>query len=46
MDVLSAKIINDKDKMYIETVLNIELRPIIFSSTLKDKLIFNTKITI
>ena len=42
VDIIDAKIINEKDKMYIETELNIKLRPVLFNSILKDKLCFNT----
>lgn len=43
IDIESAKIINDNDKMYIESVLNVQLRPIIFQNVLQDKLVFKTK---
>lgn len=43
VEVCSAKIVNDYNKMYIESILNIQLRPIIFQSILKDKLTFRTK---
>jgi len=43
IDVESAKIISNGQKMYIESVLNIQLRPIIFQDVLKDKLIFIAK---
>lgn len=43
VDIESAKIISDNDKMYIESILNIQLRPIIFQDVLQDKLVFKTK---
>lgn len=43
VDIRSSKIINDNNKMYIESLLDIQLRPVIFNSILKDKLIFKTK---
>jgi len=43
VDVTDAKIVNSEDKMYIESVLDIELRPIIFSEALKGKLVFKAK---
>jgi len=43
VDVDSAKIINLEDRMYIESILDIELRPIIFSGALKEKLVFRAK---
>ena len=43
IDVESAKIIENNDKMYIETILNIELKPFIFQNILQDKLVFKTK---
>ena len=43
IDVESAKIIENNDKMYIETILNIELKPLIFQNILQDKLVFKTK---
>ena len=42
VDVLSSKIISDKNKMYIESSLNIQLRPVIFQDILRDKLVFRT----
>jgi len=43
VDIESAKIINSDNKMYIESELKIQLRPVIFQDFLKDKLIFYTK---
>lgn len=43
IDIESAKIIKEKDKMYIESVFNIQLRPVVFVEALKDKLVFKTK---
>lgn len=43
VDVESAKIINDANRIYIESILDIQLRPVIFESILKDKLIFKSK---
>lgn len=40
VDVCEAKIVNLKDKMYIKSVLDIELRPIIFKKALNGKLKF------
>ena len=42
VDIEDAKIVSLADKMYIETTLKIEIRPIVFSNLLKDKLIFNS----
>ena len=42
VEIIEAKIINEKDKMYIESELNIKLRPVLFNSVLKDKLCFST----
>ena len=42
VDINSAKIVNENDKMYIESELNIKLRPVILGSVLKDSLSFNT----
>lgn len=43
VDVESAKIIKDNGKMYIETILDIKLKPLIFQDILQDKLVFRTK---
>ena len=43
VDVENAKIIKENEKMYIETVLNIKLKPIIFQNILQGKLVFRTK---
>lgn len=43
IEVLSSKIINDEDKMYIETRFKINLRPVLFGEILNDKLVFVTK---
>ncbi len=43
VDVLSAKIINEKNKMYIESILNVKMRPVLFQEALKDVLSFKTK---
>lgn len=42
VDINSAKIINEDDKMYIESELNIKLRPVILGAVLKDSLNFTT----
>lgn len=42
VDIESAKIINTGDKMYIESKLIIQLRPVIFQKVLQDKLVFKT----
>ena len=43
VDLESAKIIKDNEKMYIETILDIKLKPFIFQNILQDKLVFKTK---
>ena len=43
IDVESAKIIKDDEKIYIETMLNIKLKPFIFQNILQDKLVFKTQ---
>lgn len=43
VDIESARIIKENDKMYIESIFNIQLRPIVFYDALKDKLVFKTK---
>lgn len=43
VEVENAKIIKDDEKMYIETMLNIKLKPFIFQNILQDKLAFKTK---
>jgi len=43
VNVKSAKIINDKDKMYIKSILNIQLRPVIFGELLREKLTFDAE---
>ncbi len=40
VEVNNAKIVNTDDKMYIESLLDIELRPIVFQSMLNGKLKF------
>ena len=34
---------NEKNKMYIESILNIKMRPVLFREALKDVLSFKTK---
>jgi len=46
VEVESAKIINLEDKMYIESLLDIELRPIIFKDILNGKLKFKASETV
>lgn len=43
VEVISSKSINSNNKMYIESLLEIQLKPVIFNNILKDKLIFKTK---
>lgn len=43
VEVLEAKIINEDDKMFIESCLNIKLRPVVFGTLLEDKLSFSTR---
>ncbi len=43
VDIENAKIIKENEKMYIETTLNIKLKPVIFKNILQDKLAFRTK---
>lgn len=42
VEVKEAKIVNENDVMFIESFLNIKLRPIIFREFLEDKLTFST----
>jgi len=42
VDINSAKIINEDDKMYIESELNISLRPVILGAVLKNSISFTT----
>lgn len=46
VDVESARIIKNGNVMYIESVLNIQLRSVLFQNILKDKLKFKTKETV
>jgi len=43
VNVKSAYITNEKEKMYIESVFNIELRPIVFREILQGKLVFDVE---
>ena len=43
VDVLDAKVINKKNELEIESILKIQLRPVVFKKLFKDKLVFNTK---
>lgn len=43
VDVLKAKIINDGNKMYIDSAFRINLRPVLFGEILSDKLVFRAE---
>ena len=43
VDIVSAQIINKKDEMLMESILDIQMRPVVFQEALKDKLCFTAK---